>query len=104
MWLKTFFKRQTLLMGLLAVAFPLLFIIYLQYHSLVTLERTFPVYRKQVMREYLLAVAQDSTSFYSSNAERVLNVPASAISNRVGGVIRNSQEMSAVIAATEQVA
>lgn len=104
MWLKTFFKRHALLMGLLAVAFPLLFILYLQYRSLVTLERTLPVYRKQVMREFLSAVASDSSKFYRSNAERVLNVPANAITNRVGGVIRGSADKGAAVNATAQVA
>ncbi|HKP87002.1 MAG TPA: HAMP domain-containing sensor histidine kinase [Blastocatellia bacterium] len=104
MWLKTFFKRHALLMGLLAVAFPLLFILYLQYRSLVTLDRTLPVYRKQVMREYLSAVASDSASFYRNNAERVLGVPAAAITNRVGGVIHGGAAKEAAIHATTQVA
>jgi signal transduction histidine kinase len=102
--LKTFFKRHALFIGLLAVAFPLLFILYLQYRSLVTLEKTMPVYRKQVMREYLSAVANDTARFYRSNAERVLNVPASAITNRVGGIIQGDKEKTAVISATRAVA
>ena len=101
--LKTFFKRHALLTGVLAVTFPLLFILYLQYRSLVTLETTLPVYRKGVMRDYLRAVAEDSGKFYMNNSERVLNVPADAITNRVGGMIRG-KEKDAAIKATTRVA
>lgn len=102
--LKTFFKRHALLTGVLAVTFPLLFILYLQYRSLVTLETTLPVYRKGVMRDYMRTVSEESASFYIKNAERVLKVPADAITNRVGGVIRGNREKTAVIGATARVA
>lgn len=98
--LKTFFKRHALLTGVLAVTFPLLFILYLQYRSLVTLEATLPVYRKGVMRDYLKAVSQDAASFYSENSERVLNVPADAITDRVGGVIQGKEKDVAIKATT----
>ena len=98
--LKTFFKRHALLTGVLAVTFPLLFILYLQYRSLVTLEATLPVYRKGVMGDYLKAVSQDSASFYMENSERVLDVPADAITNRVGGVIQGKDKDVAIKATT----
>jgi signal transduction histidine kinase len=98
--LKTFFKRHALLTGVLAVTFPLLFILYLQYRSLVTLEATLPVYRKGVMRDYLKAVAQEAANFYSENAERVLSVPADAITDRVGGVIQGKEKDVAIKATT----
>jgi signal transduction histidine kinase len=98
--LKTFFKRHALLTGVLAVTFPLLFILYLQYRSLVTLEATLPVYRKGVMRDYLKAVSQESAGFYSENSERVLSVPADAITNRVGGVIQGKEKDVAIKATT----
>ena len=98
--LKTFFKRHALLTGVLAVTFPLLFILYLQYRSLVTLETTLPVYRKGVMRDYMRAVSEESASFYYKNAERVLSVPADSITNRVGGVIQGKEKDVAVKATT----
>ncbi|MGA9768127.1 MAG: HAMP domain-containing sensor histidine kinase [Blastocatellia bacterium] len=98
--LKTFFKRHALLTGVLAVTFPLLFILYLQYRSLVTLETTLPVYRKEIMRDYLSAVAEESAGFYRENSERVLGIPADAITNRVGGVIQGKEKDVAIKATT----
>lgn len=98
--LKTFFKRHALLTGVLAVTFPLLFILYLQYRSLVTLETTLPVYRKEVMRDYLSSVSQEAAEFYWENTERVLNIPADAITNRVGGVIQGKEKDLALKATT----
>ncbi|HST20930.1 MAG TPA: histidine kinase dimerization/phospho-acceptor domain-containing protein, partial [Blastocatellia bacterium] len=98
--LKTFFKRHALLTGVLAVTFPLLFILYLQYRSLVTLETTLPVYRKEIMRDYLRAVSEESASFYIENSDRVLNVPADAITNRVGGIIQGKEKNIALKATT----
>jgi signal transduction histidine kinase len=91
-------------MGLLAVAFPLLVIIYMQYHSLVTLERTLPVYRKEVMREFLSNVSDESATYFHDNAERVLSVPATAITGRVGGIIQGSKDKTAIFKATTGVA
>ncbi|HWN98314.1 MAG TPA: HAMP domain-containing sensor histidine kinase [Blastocatellia bacterium] len=100
--LKVFIKKRALLLGLLAVLFPLLTIIYFQYRSLVTLERTQPAYRKEVMREYLAAVSRDIGEFYMTNAERVLSVPASAIRDRTGGIVNvNKSEMSVIDATTD---
>jgi hypothetical protein len=98
--LKTFFKRHALLTGVLAVTFPLLFILFLQYRSLVTLEATLPVYRKGVMRDYLKAVSQESASFYMDNSERVLGIPADSITNRVGGIIQGKEKDVALKATT----
>jgi len=74
-------------MGTLAVAVPLVFIIYWQYGSLKSLEKTLPVYRKEVMRDYLRAVIKEVSSFYYNNAMEALSVPPDAIANRAGGEI-----------------
>ncbi len=102
--LRAFIKKRALLLGLLAVMFPLATIVYLQYRSLVTLERTLPAYRKEVIREYLAAVSRDVTGSYRSAAERVLSVPATAITGRVGGIIAGDRELQAVLKATTGVA
>jgi signal transduction histidine kinase len=89
---------------MLAVTIPLLIIAYLQYRSLVTLGTTLPVYRKQIMREYLGAVSEDVYIFYRNNANETLAVPASAITNRQGGIIQENKEKKAVQKSVAQVA
>lgn len=101
--LRALIKRRSLLAGTLAVLFPLLIIIFLQYRSLVTIDRTLPAYRKEVMREYLNTVSRDVADFYRSNAERVLCVPASAITDRSGGIVKGESEAD-LIKATAGVA
>jgi signal transduction histidine kinase len=101
--LKGFFKQHILWLIMLAVAIPLLIITYLQYRSLVTLGTTLPVYRKQVMREYLGAVSEDIYNYYKGKANELLNVPASAITNRKGGLIQESKEKNAVFKSVAQV-
>lgn len=86
--LKTFLKKRALLMGTLAVAIPLVFIIFWQYRSLKSLEKTLPIYRKEVVRNYLRAVTEDVVSFYFGNAKEALSVSPDAITNRVGGQIQ----------------
>lgn len=99
--LRAFIKKHAILLGLLAVMFPLMTIVYLQYRSLVTLERTLPAYRKEVMREYLAAVSRDVTGSYRSAAERVLSVPATAITGRAGGIIAGDKELQATTGVAE---
>jgi signal transduction histidine kinase len=101
---KAFFKQRALLLGMLAVAVPLTLILYWQYTQLRTLERTLPIYRKQVMLDYLRAVTWDIESYYRGAAERVLSLPATAITNRKGGIIANNRDGTAVLDATRQVA
>lgn len=101
--LKTFLKKRALLMGTLAVAVPLVFIITWQYRSLKSLEKTLPVYRKEVMREYLHAIVKDVSSFYYDNAMDALSVPPEAIPNRTGGQV-HIKDNEALIAALKPVA
>ena len=79
--LKAFLKRHLLWVGLLAVTAPLLTILVLQYRSLATLEWSLPVARKNWMRNYLEEVSQKVEDFYKTNAERVLDVPATAFAH-----------------------
>jgi signal transduction histidine kinase len=102
--LKSFFKQHTLWLVMFAVAIPLLIITYLQYRSLVTLGTTLPVYRKQVMREYLGAVSEDAYNFYKDNANATLSVPADFITNRKGGIIQEDLAKKAVQKSVGQVA
>jgi signal transduction histidine kinase len=100
--LKTFVKKRALLMGTLAVAFPLVFIIFWQYSSLKSLEKTLPIYRKEVMRDYLRAVSEDVAGFYFHNAKVALGVPPDAIANRVGGQVQ-AKDGNALAEALKQV-
>ena len=102
--LKSFFKQHILWLVMFAVAVPLLIITYLQYRSLVTLGTTLPVYRKQVMREYLGAISEDAYNFYKDNSNATLSVPASFITNRKGGIIQEDQTKKAVQKSVGQVA
>ncbi|HEY9233114.1 MAG TPA: HAMP domain-containing sensor histidine kinase [Blastocatellia bacterium] len=96
--LKTFLKKRALLMGTLAVAIPLVFIIYWQYRSLKSLEKTLPIYRKEVMRDYLRAVVKEVHTFYYDNAMDALSVPAEAITNRAGGEIQAKDDEALAVA------
>ncbi len=85
--LKTFLKKRALLMGTLAVAVPLVFIVYWQYRSLRSLEKTLPIYRKEAMRDYLKAVTSTVFDFYYKNANEALGMPPETIPYRTGGQI-----------------
>lgn len=101
--LKTFLKKRALLMGTLAVAVPLVFIIYWQYRSLKSLEKTLPVYRKEVMQDYLRTVIKDVSSFYYHSAMEALSVPPEAITGRAGGKVQ-AKDGEALAAALKPVA
>lgn len=78
-------------MGLLAVILPLLIILGLQYRSLVELERTMPVARREYMRKYLVTVAKDAYEFYNTTTAQSLNVPASAFNRNLNESIDTSR-------------
>ena len=101
--LKTFLKKRALLMGTLAVAIPLVFIVYWQYRSLKSLEKTLPIYRKEVMRDYLRAVVRDVHTFYYDNAMEALDLSPEAFTNRTGGEIQ-AKDDEALAAALRPVA
>ncbi|MGE0127008.1 MAG: sensor histidine kinase [Blastocatellales bacterium] len=71
---------------------PLLVIFFLQYRALTTLNQTLPAYRKQLMRQYLMSVAEGFNNLYSKNAELVLAVPAGTIDLPKNGVIEDDDE------------
>jgi signal transduction histidine kinase len=75
-------------MGTLAVAVPLVFIIFWQYRSLRSLEKTLPVYRKEVMREYLRAVSKNVYDYYHDSAVEALSVPPDALTQRAGSTVQ----------------
>jgi signal transduction histidine kinase len=102
--LKVFFKQHILWLVMFAVTIPLLIITYLQFRSLVTLGTTLPVYRKQVMREYLEAVSEDISTFYRESANATLTVPANLITNRKGGIIQEDHTKKAVQKSVAQIA
>jgi signal transduction histidine kinase len=86
-----------------AVTVPLLIITYLQFRSLVTLGTTLPVYRKQVMREYLGAVSEEINNFYWEKANATLSIPGSYITNRKGGIIQEDYSKKVVQRSVAQV-
>jgi signal transduction histidine kinase len=89
-------------MGTLAVAVPLVFIVYWQYRSLKSLEKTLPTYRKEAMRDYLKSVTATVVDFYFDNAKDALSVPPEAITHRVGGQIQ-VKDGNALVAALQPV-
>jgi signal transduction histidine kinase len=76
--LKEIFRRHALIVGLVAVAIPLLVHLWLQYQSLAELESTMPVARRAYMRSYLAKTLERVITHYEQKAEETLNVPASA--------------------------
>src|SRR5262245_60086764 len=90
--IRAFLKRRAFAVGALAVTIPLLFIIYLQYQALSTLNRTLPAYRKQLMRQYLMSVVESFSKTYRDNAEKALAAPAGAIELPKSGVIEDDDE------------
>ncbi len=72
--LRTFIKQHILWVGLFAVVIPLLSILYVQYQSLLKLEKTSTVADKVWMKNYLADVGKEVKYFYWTNAEQVLNV------------------------------
>ena len=61
-----------------AVALPLSVILVIQYSFLHTLEKSVPVYRTQVLSQFLSAVTSEVRDFYYASAEAVLSVPPEA--------------------------
>ena len=100
--LKTFLKKRALLMGTLAVAIPLVFIIFWQYRSLKSLEKTLPVYRKAVMRDYLNTVTETTFTFYRDNALDALSLSPDDITNRIGGEIQ-VKDTASLLASVQRV-
>jgi signal transduction histidine kinase len=79
MRLRIFFRRHILWVGFFAVLVPLMSILALQYWSLSKLEETSPVADKMWMKNYLMDVSKEVKFFYRTNAEQVLNTPASLL-------------------------
>jgi signal transduction histidine kinase len=79
MRLRTFFRRHLLWVGFFAVTIPLISILVLQYWSLLKLEKTSTVAEKVWMKNYLADVSKEIKYFYHTNAEQVLNTPASML-------------------------
>jgi len=101
---RAFLKQRALWIGMIAVTAPLAFILYRQYGALRTLEQTLPIYRREVMMDYLRTVTSDLEMTYREAADRVLSIPSSAITGRTGGAIQVEKSGSAVVEATRQVA
>jgi signal transduction histidine kinase len=76
--IRNILRRHILAVGLFAVIIPLIIILGLQYNSLVELEKTRPVARKEYMRKYLTVVAREVYDFYRTTAEQTLSVPPEA--------------------------
>lgn len=76
---RTFLKQHMLWVGLVAVVFPLLCILALQYWSLLKLEKTSTVADKVWMRNFLSDVGNEVKHLYRGNVEQALSIPAYAI-------------------------
>ncbi|HYP27164.1 MAG TPA: HAMP domain-containing sensor histidine kinase [Blastocatellia bacterium] len=77
--LELFLKRHLLWVGVLAVAVPLIFMLRLQYNSLVELERTSAVDHKMTVKTALEGVATEIKYFYQNSAEQKLNIHSSVL-------------------------
>jgi signal transduction histidine kinase len=76
---RTFLKQHMLWVGLVAVVFPLLCILALQYWSLLKLEKTSTVADKVWMKNFVSDVGTEVKYLYKGNVEQALNIPAYAI-------------------------
>ena len=77
-------KRYTQWIGFTAVLIPLLVLLVLQYRSLAQLDQTATLVHKAGLNNFLEAVTWDVDYFYRTNAERMLNLPASVFATREG--------------------
>jgi signal transduction histidine kinase len=102
--IRAFVKRRAFAVGGLTVLLPLLVIVFLQYRALTTLNQTLPAYRKQLMRQYLLSVVEDFSSFYMKNAEQALAAPPGELDLPKGGVIEDDDAHEASYKAVARVA
>src|SRR5215510_4724025 len=79
---KRLLHKHALMVGLVAVAIPLLASFWLQYRSLSELESTLPIARRVIMRRYLSEISDKVIAHYKQMAEDTLNVPQAAFSHR----------------------
>ena len=79
---KRLLHKHALMVGLVAVAIPLLASFWLQYRSLSELESTLPIARRVIMRRYLSEISDKVIAHYKEMAEDTLNVPQAAFSHR----------------------
>jgi signal transduction histidine kinase len=70
-------RRHTLWVGLAAVLVPLAVLLALQYRWLTKLDETSDIVHQAVVNNLLEAISQNVDYYYRSNAERVLDLPAS---------------------------
>ncbi|MGH9832725.1 MAG: sensor histidine kinase [Blastocatellia bacterium] len=76
--LREFLRQHALIVGLIAVAIPLMAHLWLQYQSLRELEETQPAARRAYMRWYLSDVLKKVVTIYEQKAEETLDVPHTA--------------------------
>jgi signal transduction histidine kinase len=76
MMFKAFFRKYALWIGFMAVLGPLVLLLSLQYSWLATLEKTTAIAERSALNNYLEAVSNNVSHFYTNLAERTLNIPA----------------------------
>jgi signal transduction histidine kinase len=82
-------RRHTLWVGFAAVLVPLLVLLGLQYRWLTRLDETSSIVHQAVLNNLLEAISQNVDYYYRSNAERVLDLPASVFTeNQLGQAAR----------------
>jgi signal transduction histidine kinase len=87
-----------------AIVLPTLTLLVVQYRSLRMLEQTLPVYRRELMYRFLDSVSSEVFFTYRDHANRVLSVPAEAITLHENGVIQTDGERTRVLQAVARVA
>src|ERR1044071_342555 len=78
--LKLYLNRNILWAGLIAVIIPLLVMLWLQYRSLSQLEETSADANKLALKNHLKNISNEIQSYYQSNAERLLSIKSSELS------------------------
>jgi signal transduction histidine kinase len=71
-------KYRLLRIGLVAVLVPLAVLLVLQFRWLIELQRNSTIARRASLENYLGAVANETAYFYTSAADRLLNLPVDA--------------------------
>src|SRR5262245_12673642 len=101
---KTAVRRRWLWAITIAVTLPTLTLLVVQYRSLRTLEKTLPIFRRELMFQFLDNVSSEVFHTYRDLANRVLSVPAEAITSHKNGVIETGGDRTRVLKAVERVA
>jgi signal transduction histidine kinase len=99
-----YLRRHLLAVAVPVLIFPLVIILVVQYRSLRAMEQSAPLQRKEVLTQFLKAVAGEVNEWYGARAKQALAVPADLLGRQEQGVILDDVAQSRAVAATQKVA